>query len=166
MKLDEFLGLPKSGVVVLQKQNTILVSYTTSMGANLESLYNEFKGQSGIEFRVFSAGADLETLKLHTEYYRRYFTKKGFILLQTHSRKAVQYKVRIVPSLEFKRIDVELVNSRGDSKFVGRFKSVKEAKDFVSKYYGRDNPFQLPVYALNSDTKEFLAEQKKMLDIR
>lgn len=166
MNLDLLLGLPKSGVVILQKENTVLVSYTTSMGANLETLYNEFSGQSGIELMVFSAGTDLETLKLHTEYYRRYFTEKGFILLQTHSRKTVQYRVRMVPSQEFKNMDVELVNARGDSKVVGRFKSKKEAGDFIDRHYGSDNPFRLPVYALNSDTKEFLAEQKKMLDIR
>jgi hypothetical protein len=165
MKLDELLGLPKSGVVVLQKGNSILVSYCTSMGANLESLYNQFKGQSGIELRVFSKEADLETLKLHTEYYRKYYSKRGFSLLHSPARKAVKYRVRVSPSLDFKWMDVELVNARGDAKFVGRFKSVKEANDFKSTYYGADNPFRLPVYALNSDTKEFLSETK-MLDIR
>lgn len=165
MKLDEVLGLPKSGVVVLQKGKGILVSYCTSMGANLESLYNQFKGQSGIDLFVFSQDADLETLKLHTEYYRRYYSKKGFTLIQEPSRKAVQYRVRVAPSKDFKWMDMELVNARGDAKFVGRFKNVKEANDFKATYYGADNPFRLPVYALNSDTKEFLNETK-MLDIR
>jgi hypothetical protein len=167
MNLDDLLALPKSGVVILFKQKQVLVTYTTSMGAHLESLYQQFGGQRGITLKVMSAGADLETLKLHTEYYRDFYSRAGSVLLQAHLRKTVQYKVRIAPAIGFKFMQVELVNARGDSKFVGRFRTSREAKDFVDMYYGKDNTFQFPVYALNSDTKEFLLDmQKKMLEIK
>lgn len=168
MNLDEVLGLPQSGVVILKKGDSVLVSYTTSMGAELATLYTQFKGQRGITLRVVSADTDIETLKLHTEYYRKmYHETLRYKLITLYGRKAISYKVRTIPSPDFKHIDVELVTARGDSKFVGRFKNIAKAKDFIDMSYGRDNPFKLPVYAWNSATKEFLLEQqKKVLDIR
>lgn len=168
MKLDDLLALPKSGVVILVKNNQVLVTYTTSMGAHLESLYNQFKGHKGIALEVMSAGVDIETLKLHTEFYRDYYSdKKGLVLMQAHLRKTVDYRVRQVPSSDFKRVDVEIVTARGDSRVVGRFKTVKEAKEFIETYYGSDNKLCFPVYSFNADTKAFLLDnQKKMLDIR
>lgn len=165
MNLDWLLGLPKSGVVILKKGGSVLVAYTTSMGAHLESLYQQFGGQSGVTMEVVSAGADIETLKLHTEYYRDYYIRQGFTSIQSHSRKAIQYRVRAVPSSDFKFVDVELVSARGDAKFVGRFRSMRLAGEFIETYYGTDNPFKLPVYAANSDTKLFL-QKTKMLDIK
>ena len=162
MNLTEMLGLPRSGVIILRKGGTVLVSYTTSMGAELLELYGQFAGQSGITIEVVSAGADLETLKLHTEYYRKLYGSTG------HGRKAIQYKVRVVPSGDFKYMDVQLVTARGDSiKVVGRFKSAALARDFIETYYGTDNPFCLPVYSANADTKALLLDQQtKLLDIR
>lgn len=167
MRLDEVLSLPQSGVVILVKGTQVLVSYTTSMGPHLEGMYNQFRGQSNIEMVVRSAGTDLETLKLHTEYYRNYYVRNGFTLLLTNYRKSIQYRVRVVPSSEFKGVDVEVVSARGDSKVVGKFKNIRDAKDFIETYYGTDNSFKFPVYAVNSATKEFLLDkQKKLLDIK
>lgn len=166
MKLDEVLGLPKSGVIILKKHGRVLVTYTTSMGAYLETLYQEFKGKTGMEIEVRSPGADLETLKLHTEYYRDLYAKEGK-LLQYHIRKAIKYRIRSVPNANFKKFHVEIVNMRGEGLVVGIFKSAKESKEFIETYYGTDNSFVFPVYAVNSDTKEFLHQlQKKMLDIK
>lgn len=167
MILDGVLELPKSGVVILRKGSSVLVSYTTSMGANLEALYNEFSGQAGIHLEVVSAGTDLETLKLHTEYYRDYYSKRGMSLLQAPLRRAVTYKVRLVPSFDIKKVDVEITNARGESRVVGRFGNVREARDFIETYYGTDNTFCFPVYSLNSATKELVLDtQKKILDIK
>lgn len=162
MKLDELLGLPRSGVVILKKGNGVLVTYTTSMGSYLETLYQEFEGKEGMEIEVVSKGADLETLKLHTEYFRAFH---GCI---AQGRKAIQYRVRAVPAPEFKGVDVEIVSARGDSiMVVGKFKTAGEAKSFIETYYGADNPFRLPVYAANSATKEFLLrKQTKVLEIK
>jgi len=166
MKLDELLGLPKSGVVILTKQGQSLVTYTVSMGAYLETLYQQFGGKTGMELEIRSPGADLETLKLHTEYYREQYIKQGK-LLQSHVRKAVKYKVRSVVSPDIKRVVVEIVNMRGEGLTVGLFRTIKEASEFMGTYYGADNSFVFPVYATNSDTKEFLLkQQKKLLDIR
>ena len=168
MNLDEMLSLPRSGVVILQKADSVLVSYTTSMASELQDLYGMFRGQSGIVLKVLSAGADIETLKLHTEYYRKFYHDQlCYRPIKQYNRKALVYKVRAVPSHDFKSIDIELVTARGDSKFVGRFKTKKEAGIFIETYYGSDNPFKFPVYAANSLTKEFLAEQeKKLLNVR
>lgn len=160
MILDELLALPESGVVILRKGSSVLVSYTTSMGAELLELYTQFKGKSGYSIEVLSVGADIETLKLHTEYYRELYGATG------HSRKALQYRVRIVPEVRMRWVDVQLVSARGDSKVVGRFQSIPEAKSFIETCYGSDNPFRFPVYACNQATKELLLEQAKLLKIR
>lgn len=167
MNLDEVLGLPKSGVVILTKKDSVLVSYTTSMGVSLESLYNEFGGVSGITMSIVSARADLETLKLHVEWYRDYYSKLGYKMMVQYKRKSIQYKVRCIPSLDFKGADVELVTARGGSKIVGRFKNIGEAKSFIETYYGLDNPFKFPVYAFNSDTKMYLTTcNNRLLEVK
>ena len=166
MNLDKLLTLPRSGVVILKKGNSVLIGYTSSMGAYLETLYNDFRGQTGIEMRVYSEGVDLETLRLHTEYYRKVYVSKGFSMIIDPLRKAVKFRVRMVPSPDFKHFNVEIVSARGDSRVVGKFKSNKEAKGFIETYYGTDNPLVFPVYAANTDTKVFLQEQTKMLDIK
>ena len=163
MNLNELLGLPRSGVIVLIKGNSVLVGYTTSIGSELMQLYSQFRGQEGMELRVLSAGADIETLKLHTEYYRNYFKSKGMVQIQEPNRKAIQYKVRVVTTPDIKLVDVELVSARGDSKVVGRFESVDEAKEFIRLYYGSDNPFRLPVYATNARTAKLLKNSKSGL---
>ena len=167
MILDELLALPKSGVIILEKRNQVLVTYTTSMGSYLETLYNDFKGQAGIKITIRSAGADIETLKLHVEYYRDYYRKTdGYVLLLSHNRKTIEYKVRIVPTNDLKKVDVELVTARGDSKVVGRFKDIRAARDFVDNYYGSDNPYNLPVYAANSDTRNYLTTKDSYIELK
>ena len=168
MILDDVLALPQSGVIILTRDNSVLINYSISMGANLETLYNDFRGVPGITLQVMSANADLETLKLHTEFYRAHYLKLGYRLMVAPMRKSISYRVRAVPSPDLKAIDVELVTARGDSsKVVGRFKTVREAKDYIETYYGTDNPFCLPVYAVNADTKAFLARgQTKLLEIK
>jgi hypothetical protein len=127
-----------------------------------------FRGQSGIHLEVVSAGADIETLKLHTEYYRKlYHTKLACKPIEEYSRKALQYRVRMVPSPDLKGMDVEVVTARGDSKVVGRFKDRVVAKDFIETYYGTDNDLCFPVYGANSATKELLLrDQTKVLKIK
>jgi hypothetical protein len=166
MKLDDLLSLPESGVILLWKRGQVLVTYTERMGLYLETLYAQFKGKSDMEIQVRSAGADSETLRLHTEYYRDRYMRSGQ-LLQFHGRKTICYRIRTAPSPKYTGVDVELVSARGEAKFVGRFKTPKDAKEFIETCYGTDNPFRFPVYAQNSATKEFmLGLQTKMLDIR
>lgn len=160
MILDELLALPMSGVVILRKGGSVLVSYTTSMGAELLELYSQFAGKSGLSIEVVSCGADIETLKLHTEYYRQLYGATG------HRRKAIQYRVRLVPQDRMKYVDVQIVSARGDSKVVGRFDSIPEAKSFIETYYGVDNPFRFPVYAVNSATKEMIQSELKLFSIK
>lgn len=170
MNLAELLGLPRSGVVILTMGNQVLVSYTESMGANIESLYNQFRGRGGltpITMEVRSANVDLETLKLHTEYYKAYYKDRGILQPLVQLRVSLRYKVRAVPRSDYKGVDVEVVSARGESKVVGKFRNSAEAKDFIETYYGTDNPFCFPVYGANADTKAFLnGKQTKLLDIK
>lgn len=170
MNLNDMLAIPKQCVlIVLDRENwKAFVNYTQNAGFALAGLYTDFRRATNLELLVVSAGADIETLKLHTEYYRQYYhSRLCYGELKPRARKAVWYRARVVPSLDLKGVDVELVNARGESSIVGRFKNIGEGKAFIETYYTADNSFKLPVYALNSATKEFvLDKQTKLLELR
>lgn len=168
MNLKEFLDLPRSAVLIVTDEQAGLawINYSTNVPLSLSRLYEQFAGRD-LSLDWCSAGADIETLKLHTEYYReRYHQNQGYKELIPYGRKAIQYKVRSVPAADFKRMGVEIVTARGENSIVGVFKNKMEANSFIETYYGTANPFNLPVYAWNSDTKEFvLNEQNKLLKL-
>jgi hypothetical protein len=87
------------------------------------------------------------------------YLKTGYTELIERGRKTLQYRTRVVVAPDFKYVDVELVTARGDGMVVARFKTKKEAQEFVMVYYGPDNTDHFPVYACNSLTKEFLARK-------
>lgn len=155
--------LPKAGVyiVVDEVARTFHVNYTLSMGSALARVYDLVGGRSALSFRTMSVTTDLITLKLHTEYYRNIYLDMGYTDMVYSGRKHLQYKVRIVVAPDFKNIDVELVTARGEGMIVGRFKTRNEARDFALVYYDSGNPYRLPVYALNSLTRELVSEVRK-----
>jgi hypothetical protein len=161
---------PSSGVLVLMADEGIWVGYSSNIGASVLRLVEELKGRAtNPDLRVVSANADIETLKLHTEYYRKlYHSELGLKELIPYGRKTVRYRVRMVPSKGHTRIDVELMSARGGLiGVVGRFKNRALAEDFIETYYRTGNELLYPVIACNSDTKELILEEKtKLLDIR
>lgn len=170
MNLAEFLSIPKRCILIVVDEANMKasVNYTTSPGLHLAGLYSELNGRGAtLELFVVSAGADIETLKLHTEYYRSYYQRIGYEELRPKARKAIQYRVRAVPALDIKGIDVELVSARGEVRVVGKFRNMGDAKSFIETYYGTDNSFKLPVYAINADTKAFMLDkQTKLLELK
>ena len=153
--------LPKQAVylVIDEVANSFYVGYTLNMGGALPMLYDLVGGLPTLEFRILVNTSDLTTLKLHTEYYRNMYLKTGYTEIVERGRKTLQYRARVVVASDFKYVDVELVTARGDGMVVGRFKTKKEAQEFIMVYYGDDNEYRLPVYASNSLTKEFLARE-------
>ena len=153
--------LPKQAVylVIDEVANSFYVGYTLNMGGALPMLYEMGCGLQTLEFRILVTTSDLITLKLHTEYYRNMYLKTGYTELIERGRKTLQYRTRVVVAPDFKYVDVELVTARGDGMVVARFKTKKEAQEFVMVYYGPDNTDHFPVYACNSLTKEFLARK-------
>ena len=168
MDVDSVLGLPKRAVVAEIQGESARVGYTISLASYLETLYNNRAGQKGVRLEVWSSGLDLETLKLHCEYFKGHYDDLGYDV-DWGARSCIEYRVRMVPGAEFKTMDVELVTARGKGeKLVGRFENKAEAQQFIDTFYAEDsNPFKFPVCALNSATKEFLIKrQTKMLEIR
>lgn len=155
--------LPREGVylVVDEAARTFHVNYTLSMGSALARVYDLVGGRSTLSLRVLSATSDLITLKLHTEYYRNIYLGMGYTDMVYRGRKPLAYRVRIVVAPDFKNIDVELVTARGEGMIVGRFGTRNEARDFALVYYDSGNPYRLPVYALNSLTRELVSEVGK-----
>lgn len=155
----DFSRLPKSGVysIVDEVAQCFYINYTSNMSGCLASIYGFERPGTTLDFRILVNTSDLTTLKLHTEYYRNMYLKTGYTEIVERGRKTLQYRARVVVASDFKYVDVELVTARGDGMVVARFKTKKEAQEFVMVYYGDDNEYRLPVYASNSLTKEFLA---------
>lgn len=165
MDVNQFLSLPREAVFVIEQPVTrcFYINYSTSMGQGLARLYDRWNGKpraGTLVLRVLVSTPDIETLKLHTEYWRRDYLSRGWNELESAGRVSLRYKAKIVVAPNFKSVDVRLVTARGDmDKIVGRFKTAAAAQEFIDMYYGPDNPLCLPVYACNSLTKELILDK-------
>lgn len=163
---SNFFTLPRSCVFLLQnkQEKLVYINYSENLPLALARLYEELNGQPGteaLELEIVSVTTDIETLKLHAEYWRDKYRNIGFSNLITIGRKTLQYEVRSLVCPDLSGINVELVTARGVRKVVGKFKTQKEADDFILTYYAEDNHYRLPVYAVNSLTKEFIVKSGK-----
>lgn len=151
-------------LVINKQEKLVYINYTQNIASALARFYVDWNGKPGaeaLELEILSVTTDIETLKLHAEYWRDKYRNIGYDELADVSRKTLQYKVRTLVTPDLSGVNVELVTARGDSKVVGKFKTLAEAKEFIMLYYGKDNKYRLPVYAVNSLTKEFLVENRK-----
>lgn len=160
--LVDLAGLPRACVysVVDIETNRFYVNYSVNMVGALSRLWEDVSrvGSPGntLEFTVLTVSTDIETLKLHTEYWRDVMVGRGMTELLPRGRKTLQYEVRCVVDEDYDWVDIVLVSARGDKKIVGKFRTMGEAAEFVEMYYGGDNPYRLPVYAINSRTSEYV----------
>lgn len=166
IRLDDVLALPKSGVVIVSGDAGTYVGYTLNVGAELQDIYNLFRGVRGLSLRIVSQVSDIETLKLHTEYYRKLFHEDlGSPKIVEYKRKVIQYAVRVVPEPGLGSVRVELVTARGDSKIVGLFDNIKEANGFVAACYSKKG-ICYPVYAINKKTREYIEGQFRLFKLK
>lgn len=164
--LSKFLSLPSSCVflVLNQQEKKAYINYTENIASALARFYADWAGKPGaeaLELEILSVTTDLETLKLHCEYWKDKYRNMGYEDLVPIGRKAIQYEVRTLVAPDLSCVNVELVSSRGQRKVIGKFKTLPEAKEFIMTYYSEDNGYRLPVYAVNSLTKEFILESGK-----
>lgn len=155
----DLAGLPRACVysVVDIETNRFYVNYSANMAGALSRLWEEVGNRGGtLEFTVLTASTDIETLKLHTEYWRDVMVGRGMTELLPRGRKTLQYEVRCVVDDDYDWVDIVLVSARGDKKVVGKFRTMAEAVEFVEMYYAGDNSYRLPVYAVNSRTSEYV----------
>lgn len=164
--LSNFLSLPSSCVflIVNKQEKLFYINYTENIASALARFYADWSGKSAataLELEVLSVTTDIETLKLHTEYWKDRYRNIGYSDLIVANRKTLQYEVRILVAPDLSSVNVELVTARGQRKIVGKFKTLADAKEFIMIYYGEDNGYRLPVYAVNSLTKEFMLDSGK-----
>lgn len=167
---SNFFTLPRSCVFLLQnkQEKLVYINYSENFPLALARLYEELNGKSGteaLELDIVSVTTDIETLKLHTQYWRDHYRNIEYSDLIPIGRKSIEYSVRSLVASDLSTINVELVTARGIRKVVGRFKTQKEADDFILTYYAEDNYYRLPVYAVNSLTKEFIIKNGKSKSI-
>lgn len=166
--LNKILEIPESGVIIVLSGSAAWVGYSTDVLMALARLGSELRTRTtNPEIKVVSVTTDIETLQLHTAYYRQYYhVELGLAELLPYGKSLVKYRVRKVPSNRNERIDVELVTARGSSiGIVGRFKTDREAQDFIETYYKSGQVY--PVYANNTDTKVLMLEQQtELLEVR
>ena len=164
--LSNFLNLPSSCVflIINKQEKYVYINYTENIASALARFYEDWAGKPGstaLELEIVSVTTDIETMKLHVEYWKDHYRNMGYSDLIAVKRKTLQYEVRTLVASDLSGVNVELVTSRGQRKVVGKFKTLTEANEFVSIYYGEDNGYRLPVYAVNSLTKEFMTNSRK-----
>lgn len=156
--------LPKECVFAIldRKGCRVYINYSINLIGAIPRLWEECsRAGTTLELEVLSVTTDIETLKLHTEYWRDRYSRVGYAELLPRGRKVLQYDVRCLVDGDYDGVDVMLVSARGDRKVVGKFKTMEEAVEFVDMCYGADNSYNLPVYAVNSRTREFMLESGK-----
>jgi hypothetical protein len=164
--LSDYLKLPQSCVylIINEQHKLATVNYTENIAGALHRLYDDLAGRSpetALVLQILSVTTDIETLKLHSEYWKDQYRNNGYTDLIPASRKTLQYRARVLVDPDMRSVNVELVTARGQGKVVGKFKTQTEASDFIMMYYGGDNEYRLPVYAVNSLTKEFVVSSRK-----
>ena len=164
--LSNFLNLPTSCVYLIEnkQEKLVYINYTENIAGALARFYNEYRvkfAETALDFQILSVTTDIETLKLHSEYWKDRYRNIGYSDLIEQSRKTLQYDVRTLVASDLSGVNVELVTARGQRKVVGKFKTLTEASNFIQIYYAEDNKYRLPVYAINSLTKEFIFESGK-----
>lgn len=159
--LIDLMELPREGIYLVYDETgkRVYVNYSLNMVGVLPRLYEDLKGSGTTQFYILEVTTDIETLKLHTEYWRDEYKKMGCAELIPVGRKTLQYDVRCLVNGDYDGVDVVLVTARGDRKIVGKFGTMGEGESFIETYYDSGNPYNLPVYAINSATKEFLSER-------
>lgn len=164
MNLNWIRDFGPAGVYLLldKSSKSFHISYTINFKyfvAGIVELIQGAPASSDFELLELSKSSDIETLKLHTEYWIDQYIKDGYVEMLGRGRKSVQYSVRLLVAPNLKGYDVQICNKRGTViSTVGRFLKKREAEDFIETYYAEDNPYKLPVFATNSLTKELLRE--------
>ena len=126
--------LTPAGVFLLlnKTSNCFYINYSIDSKYFISRVVEIIRGSpanSEYEFLELSKSSDIETLKIHTEYWIDHYLKLGYSEMFPRSRKAIQYKVRVLVAPGFKAFDVYLVGARGGTgTVVGRFNSKKEAE--------------------------------------
>ena len=162
IKAEEIQKLGRSGVYLFidDVNKTFHVTYSSSVKyvvAEFTELCLGDPANSDLELRLLSPVSDIETMLIHTNYYRSRYRNMGYADLSPKARTPVQYRARVLVAPKLNGYDVQLVSKRGSKVItVGRFPNKVEAEDFIETYYGDDNSYALPVYAFNSVTKELL----------
>lgn len=133
------------------------INYSENMLSALPRLWEEVRRVgSHLDFEILSISSDIETLRLHTQYWRDLYRSRGYSELVPIGRKSLRYEVKCLVDGDYSTAEVVLISARGERKVVGKFKTVDEGREFIEMYYAGDNPYRLPVYSTNSLTKEFL----------
>lgn len=101
---------------------------------------------------VLESGVNIETAKLHHQYWVDGFKARGYEIINAGGKKPSRVRARLFYSPGI--VEARLVNTRGDSCLVGVFLTKAEATEFIETYYGEHNTYQYPVIATNSLTKE------------
>lgn len=153
--------IPEQGVyaIIDLKGKRSYINYSMNIVGAIPRIWGECRlSGAALEFVVLSVTTDIETLKLHTEYWRDLYAEQGYSELLPRGRKTLQYEVRCMVDDDYDWVDIVLVSSRGDKKIIGKFRTMEDATQFVGMYYSGDNPYRFPVYAVNSRTREFITE--------
>lgn len=155
--LRQLKTLPLDAVFGLINESTkqAYISHTVNLRTRMGDLIDVFDLEDEVRFIVFLEGVqDLRYKLLYAQQFIDQYKQDGYEILGL-GRDYINSKVRIRFSKDLRRALVVIVNSRKASEIVGIFKTVHEARDFVSQYYKKGDMVR-PVYSVSREMKEYI----------
>ena len=138
--------LPNSCVYALISDSNMkaIVSHSNALKTRIGALIEYFDYED-TRLLILQNMDDLEGKLLLCEMYKHELSVAGYNIVNV--RPYINYKVSIRYSSNLQLVYVVLYNSRRDKTIVGQFKSMDDARSFVSVYY-INKDVVCPVYAI------------------
>jgi len=169
--LNELKHLPKSVIYAIRNDSSkkIYISQTSRFLTAIDLILKELdigtfkckemiKDFDKLQIEVLEVMEDIETRKLHVQYWKDKFKELGY-KEYIETRPPLEYKVVTRVTYDCKYVIVYLVNKRYEYKPVGVFNTIKEANTFVIENY--TSKYIYPVYACNNETKQLIQKSNK-----
>jgi len=147
--LSTLQTLPKSCVyaVISDPDMKVIVSHSNDLKGRIGAILEVFK-YSEPRLLILQNMDDLEGKLLLCEMYKHELAVAGYSIVNV--RPYINYKVSIQYDRHMQRVLVVLYNIRRDKTIVGQFKTMDDAKSFVSTYY-INKDVVVPVYAIGEN---------------
>jgi hypothetical protein len=147
--LSTLKTLPNSCVYALISDSNMkaIVSHSNTLQSRIGALI-EYFGYDDARLLILQKIEDNEGKLLLCEMYKKKYSTEGYKIVNV--RPYINYRVSFQYSPNLQWVYVVLYNSRRDKTIVGQFKSMDDARSFVSACY-INKEVVCPVFAIGSE---------------
>lgn len=148
--------IPDVAVYVLTNKDTksMYINNSTKLRSKFGEIADLMVSGGYDNFEYFEISPDPVYKLVMSEKVRLMYINKGFVP-QNKSTPFIKFKVKSKFGSMHDRVLVYIESARGHKQIVGVFGKVKDADEFVARFYGSEWQGEA-VYALNSGTREYV----------